>query len=566
MIEQRMVDGVPAVLAPTTGPTHAGLAFRVGYADEPPARRGITHLVEHLALHAVGVADYHYNGATGPEFTFFHVQGDERAVVTFLTGVCASLRELPMRRLATEKELLKAEANGRTSAVTEPMWLWRHGARDYGMAAYPEWGLPAITEDDLRDWVRRWFTRENAVLWVAGDRMPAGLRLDLPSGTRHEPPPPSSALPVTPASFPGGPNMIGWSAVAPRSAATSVFATVLERMMFRELRQEAGLSYTVRTDQQPLGADAVLVSAIADAVPDKQGAVPGALIDLLAGLRAGRVGEADLTAVVTKLIAALRHAEETADRLPAQAFQLLLGREVEDIEEAVARLRAVTVADVAEVAATAWQTGLLMSPTPAEWAGFTAAPADSESAVTGTTYRSFEDENRRLIVGADGVSVVDAEDLATVRRADCVLMRAWPDGGRQLLGPDGIGLRVEPTLFANGLEAVAAIDALISPEVRVDQPARDPAQIPKPRPKAVRGRGPAWWRELTRGWRRAHWKLRWSFAGALIGAAGFAVVTVQAAIESARSSDAMFTLVVALLCVGVFGRAAWKRAGLLRGR
>ena len=63
------------------------------------------------------------------------------------------------------------------------MPLWRHGARDYGVAAYPEWGLPAITADDLRAWAARYFTRDNAVLWVAGDRVPAGLRLHLPAGT-----------------------------------------------------------------------------------------------------------------------------------------------------------------------------------------------------------------------------------------------------------------------------------------------------------------------------------------------------------------------------------------------
>jgi hypothetical protein len=129
---------------------------------------------------------------------------------------------------------------------------------------------------------------------------------------------------------------------------------------------------------------------------------------------------------------------------------------------------------------------------------------------------------------------------------------------------------VEPTLFANGPKAVAAIDALISPAVRVDQPPRDPGQIPQPQPandpKSRPAHGPAWWRELRRGWRRAHWWLRWSFAGSLLGTAGFAVLTVLAAIQSVQRSDALFTLVAALLCVAVFGRAAGKRVRLLRGR
>jgi hypothetical protein len=46
------------------------------------------------------------------------------------------------------------------------------------------------------------------VLWVAGDAVPAGLRLDLPAGVRR-PPPVSAALPRTPAYFPGAGAAVG---------------------------------------------------------------------------------------------------------------------------------------------------------------------------------------------------------------------------------------------------------------------------------------------------------------------------------------------------------------------
>ena len=45
------IDGIPVILAPGRDPrVTAGLAFRVGWADETLPTRGITHLVEHLAL------------------------------------------------------------------------------------------------------------------------------------------------------------------------------------------------------------------------------------------------------------------------------------------------------------------------------------------------------------------------------------------------------------------------------------------------------------------------------------------------------------------------------------
>ncbi|GIF19386.1 hypothetical protein BJ973_006429 [Actinoplanes tereljensis] len=480
MIKQTSIDGVPVLLAPTTGPARAGLAFRVGYADEPLARHGITHLVEHLALHSVGVADYHYNGATGAEFTYFHMQGGEAEIAAFLNGVCASLRNLPMHRLAVEKELLQAEANGRTPGVAEPMAIWRHGARDYGLSGYPEWGLPAITEDELRDWVARYFTRENAVLWVAGDAIPADLRLDLPAGVRMAAPRPSSALPVTPAFFPGSSGVVVWDAAVPRSTAAGIFASVLERVMFRELRQDAGLSYTVQTDYQTLGRDSAIVTAVADSLPEKQGAVLGAFVDVLATMRVGRIDPADVTAVVNKRIESLRHAEDVAARLPAQAFNLLTGRAVEEMEQAVAESRAVTVADVAEVAARAWSTGLVMAPNRADWAGFTAAPAGSDTAVAGHQFLFQAEPADRLIVAPDGVSLITGDGVSTVRHAECVLVRAWPDGARQLIGPDGTVIRVEPTLLADGARAVAAVDGGIRPGIRVYQPARDPRQVPQP--------------------------------------------------------------------------------------
>lgn len=488
MIKQIEVDGVPALLAPTTGPAHAGLAFRVGFADEPLARRGITHLVEHLALLSTGGADYHYNGTTGVEYTYFHMQGSDDELAAFLTKVCASLRDLPMHRLAVEKELLHVEANGRGVGPADQMPLWRHGARDYGMSSYPEWGLPAITEDDLRDWVARYFTRENAVLWVGGDSVPAGLRLDLPAGVRHRLPVASSALPVTPAWFGGSSGVLVWDTVVPRAARSSVFAGVLERAMFRELRQEGGYSYAAHTAYEPLGADRALVTAVADTLPEKQGAVLGGFVDVLAALRVGRVEEADVAAVIKKQTEGLRHADEQGARLPGQALNLLSGRPVQGVDEVLAEIRAVTAAEVAEVAVAAGAEGLLMSPrADAGWAGLTAAPGRSDCAVTGTGYRSLDRPGEMLIVGRDGVTMLSDSGRATVRFADCAIVRAWPDGARHFVGHDGIVVFVEPTLHAKGQTLPQQLDAWIPANLRVDQPARDPDEIPRPETQRAPG-------------------------------------------------------------------------------
>lgn len=486
MITRFDADGVPGVFARTGGPIKAGLAFRVGFADEPLPKRGITHLIEHLALHSAGVADYHYNGATGVEHTYFHLQGSEADIVAFLNGVCASLLEPPLRRLPVEKEILRAEAASRRTGVHEMLPMWRHGARDFGLASFPEWGLAGLGPDDLHAWVARYFVRQNAALWIAGSAVPAGLKLTLPDGARQPVPVASSGLPVRPAYFPGSSGAIVWDAVVRREGAAGIFAGVLEREMRRALRQEGGLSYTAQTDYDPRGDDSAVITAVADALPDKQGAVLGGFVDVLAAMRIGRIDPAEVSTVVNQRCDALLQAEEQGARLPGQAFNLLAGRPAQSVEEAIAETRAVTHGDVLRVAAAAYADGLLMTPagTTADWAGYAAAPTSSDQPVSGQAYPSLEDPPTRIILGEAGVSVADEDQTATVRFETCAVALAWPDGARQLIGQDGMVVRVEPTMYAGIPAAVPWLDARIPHGLRVDMPARDPSRIPTPEPAA----------------------------------------------------------------------------------
>ncbi|AGZ43879.1 insulinase family protein [Actinoplanes friuliensis] len=485
MIRHTEVDGVPTLIAPTSGPMTAGLMFRVGRADETLPRTGITHLLEHLVLHPLGQADYHYNGATAPVTTYFHMQGPEKDVAGFLSGVCDALNDLPLHRLETEKEILRTEGSSRSSHVTEPMALWRYGARDHGLVSYPEWGLNMITPDDLLAWSARYFTRDNAVLWIAGRDVPPGLTLRLPGGERRPVPAPSSALPRTPAYFAGDSRAVALEAVVRRRTAASVFAGVLERELFRGLRQEGGLSYTAGTDYNPRGDGNAVITALADALPEKQDAVLGGFIDILAKIRVGRIEQTDIDAVVAKTVDALDNAEVYASRLPSHAFSLLTGDRQVPVDELAGELRKVTVADVHEVALEAFGSALLMVPEgrSADWAGFTEAPTTSDRAVSGTVYPHLENGAVRLMVGPEGVSVAGIQDVVTVRYDQCACVLGWPDGRRMLIGTDAVTVAVEPTMFGGAAAALPFIDAALPAQLRVVMPARDPQSIPQPDPQ-----------------------------------------------------------------------------------
>src|SRR5215469_1023455 len=89
------IDGVPVFWSDVGGPVSAGLLFRVGWSDEALSGRGLTHLVEHLALTHLGVdTPYVRNGFTEPATTRFVMSGTPEQAVEFLHGVCRALTDL----------------------------------------------------------------------------------------------------------------------------------------------------------------------------------------------------------------------------------------------------------------------------------------------------------------------------------------------------------------------------------------------------------------------------------------------------------------------------------------
>jgi zinc protease len=492
MIQRTEVDGVPTVIAPRPGPLSAGLVFRVGRADETLARSGITHLVEHLALHRQGLTDYHFSGSTGLLHTHFHLQGSEADIVTYLSGVCESLLDLPMERLETEKAILRTEEAGRGRGANDELPLWRYGAQGYGLVSYPEWGLSQLRAEDVWHWAQMWFTRENAALWIAGDHVPRGLRLRLRNGARRPVPRPSSALPATPAYYASDNGVVVLDAVVRRSTAAVVAAKVLERELFRTLRQQGGYSYTAATAYDPRGDGFATITALADALPDKRDAVLGGFIDVLAKLRVGRIDQADVDAVRAQAWESAAAPDADAAKLPSHAADLLTGRPIKTAEELRDDLRAVTREHVHAVLTEVMGSALLQVPQgrSADWAGLSEAPVHSPGTVTGTRYPSRESGDVGLVIGSDGAGLMTPSGPVTVRFDECVAALAWPDGARRLIGADGMVVHIEPTLYALKGSALATIDARVHPSTVVSMPARRPDAVPQPRARSS-SRAPA---------------------------------------------------------------------------
>jgi hypothetical protein len=65
---------------------------------------------------------------------------------------------------------------------------------------------------------------------------------------------------------------------------------------------------------------------------------------------------------------------------------------------------------------------------------------------------------------------------------------SWPDGGRRLIGTDGLAVAVEPGLYGVDAHTMAALDAAVPPHARVQLPPRQRApRAEAPVPAATQG-------------------------------------------------------------------------------
>ncbi len=482
------VDGVPVFWIPdtTSGDEYvAGLAFRVGRVDETLATSGITHLIEHLALHPLGADDSkHANGYTEALTTTFVTRGSADDIVSFFHTVTAGLRELPADRIGHEKRVLRAEgASGRLSK-SEIILRHRYGAEGYGLLSFPEMGLDAAGPGELAVWVNRGFTRGNAALWLAGGPPPARLRLDLPDGERT----PVPAMPATIRSSPAyfnahaaGPAFCG---LVRRSTAAQAYGMILQARLNAELRHKQALSYSPSASYSVRDGQYAHIFAGADGVDGSASILVSEFIRMIVRLADKPVDDVELKSVADRMITTWDSPRYQLSQAQRAAQNELLGRKNKTVAAWKDQLAAVSPEDVQRVATEAFRNGVFALPRGQEpfRAAIRYVPWFSAGTVAGNQARSADAPfvSTRLTLGAEGVSMGDAEHAVTVRYDQCAAMGVWSDGARQLIGTDGIAVTVEPTLWRLPSGAIPRIDASVPGDRHVTMPCRGRQLIPHP--------------------------------------------------------------------------------------
>ncbi len=466
-VRRTEVDGVPVFYIDAGPRTHASIAFRVGRADEPFTKVGISHVVEHLAIHQLGDRAYPINGSVDHVITGFFAAGEADESAAYVQDIVGALGALETDRLPVELRVLRSEAAQRGPNVIDAQLTYRYGTEGPGRASQTEFALQGLTAGDVTAWAGERFTAGNAAAWL-GFAPPAGFRLPLPEGQRQ---PVGPRRPIDPLPLPSfGPirSFGGVSLGGPvaRTSPDAAMARILRSRMERRLRRDLGLSYETSLAYLPLDGVEAYVSLFASCGQNDAIRTGDEVLRLLDDLARDGATPEELAEEIDQYDRATAGPDAIMGDLIRCVANELLGHPQETTEELRAELAAVTSADIADSATRFRATALGIGPeVPTLPAGWSRYPVTSAGSVDG---RRFDHVSRKfpwstptqvLIVGADGVTWIgqDATTI-TVRYAQCAGVVRHSRQRLVLYGTDGFRVYVDPGEWKRGGEALDMVD------------------------------------------------------------------------------------------------------------
>jgi hypothetical protein len=468
-----VVDGVPVYASGfSTGPQTLALVFRVGVVDETLGRRGVTHLVEHLALQGLRGAPYPFNGMVRRAITVFAASGSPDELVAFATAVCHGLRNLPLDRLRQEVQVLTTESQRRAVPVADQMLSMHCGYARYGCTAMPELGLARLREADVASWAAATFTRENAAIWIMGS-VPEGLAVNLPAGDRLEIPEPTQIASLGRSVWvPGPPGRVVLSALTDWSLALTAGAQACQHRLMDQLRFEKGISYAPVADVDRLTARIGHWIAASDCVATAADQATETILDIVSKIAGEGPHESDLAPG----LAAARRFYSVPESIPTVLDQWtcgeLCGSENKPMADVLHEVEALDTRAVAAAMTRVLDDSVLVVPQGCSprVPGFHRYVRQSAAVVRG---RTFWKQRRPLLrfgapmndtnyvaINKDAISLVnDNGEVTTLYFNSCAGLLKHPEGRRLLLGDDGVRLEFVPSEWPDGAEIASLLDA-----------------------------------------------------------------------------------------------------------
>ncbi len=484
------VDNVATVWTDAPPPLKAGLLFRTGLADETLPTAGQVHLVEHLALSAVGDPAHRHNGLTSGIFAGFFSIGSAQEVSGFLASICEALVSLPGNRLEDEKKILEAESASKSYDYCANLLMLRYGACGHGLLGMHQPGLRRVTIEQLQKYSARRFTKENAVLWLSGSP-PSDLCLNLPNGMKRPLPPLAPIQPTYPCWFVDSRcRGIAAGATVPRVPAATIFNVIAYHRLHERLRTVEAISYAPSVFYNPLNSDTAHLVLYADSDKDHRETLTGAFGEVFEGLSKIDVSEVDTARqqILEHITGSL--VPPPADRMlidvQQAAMDWIFGTEFETTEALEAGLMAVTASDVSKFGSDLQGTAMFALPEEVAvqpWMGKSLYDSPG-SAMHGLVFLPIDApiQQERLVSAPLGVSVIKPNGLhVTVRYSELAAAPFYEDGCIVLIGADAWAVTVEPTLWRDGQNLCRMIRERVPAHLLLPQGSRSAEAIPKPR-------------------------------------------------------------------------------------
>ena len=478
VIEEHDEGGLATFRVETPPPLTAFLAFRVGHWDETVLNRGITHLVEHLALHPLRDVPHEFNGSVAGDFTTFWAAGTEEELQAFFRSLSRSLTALPFDRLDAEARVLQAETSGRPAGPIETLLTILLGPNGPGLLAYPERGFDLVGPREAQAWADRHFTRDNAVLMLLGPRRP-DIRVDLPPGMHRPYVLPGPELGYRPQQLEAvdqQPRGICMGAFARRTAEAVLAWHLLDQRLTRRLRHELGLIYSVGTSYLPVDARTAFVYAGVDAMEGQEHLTASHFMEVVRGLR-DQPPDADELERLKKKLGLPDEFDEAAfarTELSRVAVGRLLGYEPESWEQLESARAAATPEGVHEAFREAVRCAAVIPPSPIRL-GLPERRKRSWDPVEGKRFRRWSNHGpgslTHLVIGPEGISVRCDARWVTVLWRNVVLAECTGGSHWTMLDRNGSWVQIETASWWRG----RTISRLIRDRVP------DPVLLPRPR-------------------------------------------------------------------------------------
>ncbi|UDY35623.1 hypothetical protein [Dermatobacter hominis] len=474
--EVRTLHGdVPVWWTEAPGETTVGITFRVGWADEPLAWRGASHLVEHALLLGLEGPDLSVDGATGPYTTSVSVTGGADAVADAVARLCARAGDADLPRTALAgRRVLRAEAAAQPAGrpLVESMLVDLVGLHGPARSVLAEVGLADADEALVRRWIATWFVAGNAAVWSTGPAPPE-LDLPLPPGPRR-PARPLVTLPGRPVHV-RRPGAVGFLGLAGGGPAVDLALQVVAHRVRTLLRDVHGVSYRVEPTSLRCGGGRAVAGVVGDVVAGAGTTALRTVAAVVEDVATSGPGGDELDAARSARRRDEAHGDGGRSAAALAAMDHLMGgvdldggSDGSGLDVGPDEVRA-ALGDV--LADAVWS--VPDDAEPGDWAvpplGWSDDPAPA-----GDERRSRDGEGRLVL--ADGALWIGDRwggRSVDLRRPAGVL--AWRDGTREVLRDDGHSLLVVPWRWPDGDAIARAVDEACPPEDRAELGFRGPA-------------------------------------------------------------------------------------------